>query len=124
MTTYYTEDHEWITVEGDIATVGITKYAADQLGDVVFVESDGPVPYIASIEELFELDGEPRFSAKWFYRPSDVDAEVLRQQRPHTAPVPTWPAPSRTAAVVRRAPVGAEPSALGSFRQASRSRRA
>jgi len=38
MTTYYTEDHEWITVEGDIATVGITKYAADQLGDVVFVE--------------------------------------------------------------------------------------
>lgn len=38
MTNYYTEDHEWITVEGDIATVGITKYAADQLGDVVFVE--------------------------------------------------------------------------------------
>ena len=38
MTTYYTEDHEWITVEGDTATVGITKYAADQLGDVVFVE--------------------------------------------------------------------------------------
>ena len=38
MTTYYTEDHEWITVDGDTATVGITKYAADQLGDVVFVE--------------------------------------------------------------------------------------
>ncbi|MDX1291880.1 MAG: glycine cleavage system protein GcvH [Hyphomonas sp.] len=38
MTTYYTEDHEWITVEGDVATVGITKYAAEQLGDVVFVE--------------------------------------------------------------------------------------
>ena len=38
MTTYYTEDHEWISVEGDTGTVGITKYAAEQLGDVVFVE--------------------------------------------------------------------------------------
>lgn len=38
MTTHYTEDHEWITVDGDVATVGITKYAAEQLGDVVFVE--------------------------------------------------------------------------------------
>ena len=38
MTTYFTEDHEWIRVEGDIGTVGITKYAAEQLGDVVFVE--------------------------------------------------------------------------------------
>lgn len=38
MTTYYSEDHEWIAVEGDIGTVGITKYAAEQLGDVVFVE--------------------------------------------------------------------------------------
>lgn len=38
MTTYYTEDHEWITVEGDIGTIGVTKYAAEQLGDVVFVE--------------------------------------------------------------------------------------
>lgn len=34
----YTKDHEWVAVEGDVATVGITKYAADQLGDVVFVE--------------------------------------------------------------------------------------
>lgn len=38
MTTYYTEDHEWISVDGDTGTVGITKYAAEQLGDVVFVE--------------------------------------------------------------------------------------
>ena len=38
MTTKYTEDHEWITVEGDIATVGITVHAQDALGDVVFVE--------------------------------------------------------------------------------------
>ncbi len=38
MTTKYTEDHEWITVEGDVATVGITHHAQDALGDVVFVD--------------------------------------------------------------------------------------
>jgi glycine cleavage system H protein len=34
----YTRDHEWIRVDGEEATVGITQYAADQLGDIVFVE--------------------------------------------------------------------------------------
>ncbi|MEO7664859.1 MAG: glycine cleavage system protein GcvH [Candidatus Limnocylindrales bacterium] len=34
----YTKDHEWVRVDGDIATVGVTAYAAEQLGDVVFVE--------------------------------------------------------------------------------------
>lgn len=38
MTTYFTEDHEWVRVDGDIATVGITDHAQDQLGDIVFVE--------------------------------------------------------------------------------------
>ena len=38
MTTYFTDQHEWISVEGGIATVGITAPAAEQLGDVVFVE--------------------------------------------------------------------------------------
>ena len=38
MTTKFTQDHEWVTVDGDIATVGITSLAAEQLGDVVFVE--------------------------------------------------------------------------------------
>lgn len=35
---YYTEDHEWIRVEGGVATVGITNYAQEQLGDLVFVD--------------------------------------------------------------------------------------
>jgi glycine cleavage system H protein len=35
----FTKDHEWVAVEGDIATVGITNYAAEQLGDVVYVET-------------------------------------------------------------------------------------
>src|SRR4051812_46433308 len=38
MSVYYTKDHEWVRVEGDTATVGITDYAQGQLGDVVFVE--------------------------------------------------------------------------------------
>ena len=35
----FTKDHEWVALEGDVATVGITAYAAEQLGDVVFVET-------------------------------------------------------------------------------------
>ena len=38
MTTLYTADHEWLRIEGDIATIGVTDYAQSQLGDVVFVE--------------------------------------------------------------------------------------
>ena len=38
MSVYYTKEHEWIRVEGDQATVGITDFAQGQLGDVVFVE--------------------------------------------------------------------------------------
>ena len=38
MSVYYTKEHEWIRVEGDSATVGITDFAQAQLGDVVFVE--------------------------------------------------------------------------------------
>lgn len=38
MSRYFTEEHEWIDVEGELATVGITDYAQGQLGDIVFVE--------------------------------------------------------------------------------------
>lgn len=44
MTTYYSEEHEWITVEGDTGTIGITDYAQNALGDIVFVE----VPEVGS----------------------------------------------------------------------------
>lgn len=37
----YTSDHEWIKIEGDIATIGVTDYAQGELGDVVFVELPG-----------------------------------------------------------------------------------
>jgi glycine cleavage system H protein len=38
MPRYFSEDHEWIEVEGDTGTVGITDYAQGQLGDITFVE--------------------------------------------------------------------------------------
>ena len=51
MATYYSEEHEWLTVEGDTATLGITAHAAEQLGEVVFVEQQ-------DVGEEFEKDGE------------------------------------------------------------------
>ncbi|UZK66070.1 glycine cleavage system protein GcvH [Sphingomonas sp. M1-B02] len=39
MSRYFTEDHEWVDVDGETATVGITEYAQSQLGDIVFVET-------------------------------------------------------------------------------------
>jgi glycine cleavage system H protein len=39
MSRYFTEDHEWLDVDGDVATVGLTAYAQSQLGDIVFVET-------------------------------------------------------------------------------------
>ncbi len=61
----YTKEHEWIRVEGDLATVGITDYAAAQLGDIVFVElpevgrkvdqfaSVGVIESVKAVSDLF-----------------------------------------------------------------------
>ena len=38
MSRFFTQEHEWIEVDGEVATVGITEYAAGQLGDIVFVD--------------------------------------------------------------------------------------
>jgi len=48
----YTEDHEWIRTEGDEAAIGITDYAQDQLGDIVFVELPRPGDALAKGEEF------------------------------------------------------------------------
>jgi len=51
MTTYYTKEHEWIRVEGDLATVGITNHAQEQLGDIVFAEVPAAGRKLAKGEE-------------------------------------------------------------------------
>lgn len=48
----YTKDHEWIKIEGDIATVGITDFAQGELGDIVYVEVE-TVDETLEIEEVF-----------------------------------------------------------------------
>ena len=53
MTVKYTEDHEWLRIEGDIATVGITVHAQDALGDVVFVD----LPAVGSVFAQKETAG-------------------------------------------------------------------
>jgi glycine cleavage system H protein len=50
----YTAEHEWVALDGDIATVGITDYAADKLGDVVFVE----LPEVGATIDANSIVGE------------------------------------------------------------------
>ena len=51
MTRYFTDEHEWIEIEGDTATVGITDHAQGQLGDIVFVEVPQPGTALAKGKE-------------------------------------------------------------------------
>ncbi len=48
----YTKDHEWINIEGDIATIGITDFAQGELGDIVYVEVE-TVDETLEVEEIF-----------------------------------------------------------------------
>ena len=94
----YTEEHEWVAIEGDTASVGITDYAAESLGDVVYVslpsvgsavtagEPCGEVGSTKSVSDLYspvdgevteineELDGDPGlvnaepYGAGWMFR--------------------------------------------------------
>ena len=50
--TYYSEEHEWITVDGETGTVGITGFAQEQLGDIVFVEVIKENEDVAKDEEV------------------------------------------------------------------------
>ncbi|MCH1882586.1 glycine cleavage system protein GcvH [Agrococcus sp. ARC_14] len=54
--TKYTKDHEWIRVDGDVATVGITDFAQAQLGDVVFVDLPGVGRSFAAGESIGEIE--------------------------------------------------------------------
>lgn len=61
----YTKDHEWVSIEGDIATIGITEFAQSELGDIVYVEVDtigkslasgdvfGTVEAVKTVSDLF-----------------------------------------------------------------------
>lgn len=52
----YTEDHEWLRVEGDLVVVGITEHASEQLGDVVFVELPEPETDVSKGDEIVVIE--------------------------------------------------------------------
>ena len=52
----FTEEHEWLRVEGDLIVVGITEHAAEQLGDVVFVELPEPETQVAKGDEVCVIE--------------------------------------------------------------------
>lgn len=72
MPTYYTKDHEWIAVDGDIATVGVTDFAQGQLGDVVYVELPESGKALAQGDEAAVVESVK--AASEVYAP--IDGEV------------------------------------------------
>jgi glycine cleavage system H protein len=52
----YTEDHEWLRIEGDLIVVGITEHASEALGDVVFVELPEPETMVAAGDEVVVIE--------------------------------------------------------------------
>ena len=73
MTTYYSEEHEWVLVEGETATVGITQHAADQLGEIVFVEQKEAGDEFEKGEEIGVIESVK--AASEIYAP--LDGEVI-----------------------------------------------
>lgn len=73
MTVKYTEDHEWISIDGDVGTIGITDHAQEQLGDVVFVE----LPEVGSVVSKGDASGvvESVKAASEIYAP--VSGEIV-----------------------------------------------
>jgi glycine cleavage system H protein len=111
----YTEEHEWLEINGDSATVGITAYAAEKLGDVVYVELPkvgasinagtvvGEIESTKSVGELYapasgtvlevndavvaspELVNEDPFGAGWLIKISITDMPALLEADAYTA---------------------------------------
>ncbi len=69
----YTADHEWVAVDGDVATVGITAYAADKLGDVVYVD----LPAVGSTVTAATVVGEIESTKSVGELIVPVDGEVV-----------------------------------------------
>lgn len=85
----YSKDHEWVSVEGDVATVGITDFAQSELGDIVFVEIEtegetldqeevfGSVEAVKTVSDLFmPVSGEIiEFNTALEANPEDVNSD-------------------------------------------------
>ena len=107
---YYTKEHEWIRIEGDIGIVGITHYAAEELGDVAYIELPKPgkvtqggkmceIDSVKTVSDIFapvsgeivetngELDGDPEMINRnpygaWIAKIKIEDAQELENLMP------------------------------------------
>ena len=78
---HYTKEHEWLKVEGDVATIGITAYAAEKLGDVVFVD----LPKVGARTTYMKICGEIESTKSVGELYSPVDGEVVEVNSAVTA---------------------------------------
>ncbi len=81
----YTKEHEWVLIDGDVATVGITRYAADALGEIVYVD----LPKVGSNTSYMKICGEIEStkSVGELYAPMDgevVEANSALSNSPET----------------------------------------
>jgi glycine cleavage system H protein len=83
--TYYSEEHEWITIDGETGTVGITGFAQEQLGDIVFVEVIKENKDVAKDEEVAVVESVK--AASDIFSPVSgliVEANALLEDAPET----------------------------------------
>lgn len=69
----YTKEHEWVLIDGDVATVGITKYAADALGEIVYVD----LPKVGSNTSYMKICGEIESTKSVGELYAPMDGEVV-----------------------------------------------
>jgi glycine cleavage system H protein len=69
----YTKEHEWVRVQNDLGTVGITDYAQDQLGDIVYVDLPSVGSHVKQLEKLGEIESVKAVSDLY----SPVSGEVV-----------------------------------------------
>jgi glycine cleavage system H protein len=69
----YTKEHEWLAIDGDVATVGITEYAAEKLGDVVYVD----LPKVGSKTTYMQICGEIESTKSVGELYAQVNGEVI-----------------------------------------------
>lgn len=69
----YSSEHEWVRAEGDIATVGITDYAQDQLGDIVYVDLPAAGASVTAMEKMGEIESVKAVSDLY----SPVSGEIV-----------------------------------------------
>ena len=70
---HYTKEHEWLSIDGDVATVGITEYAAEKLGDIVFVD----LPNLGSSTTYMKICGEIESTKSVGELYAPVDGEIV-----------------------------------------------